>query len=92
MVDQETSRESKRTAQTSRGGGVNIDYQDLDAKFGATGEYRITFDANGKYRQIVKTDGDQTVQYFLLDLLCQQNAIHKKEGQIQLKGTVSRDF
>jgi hypothetical protein len=65
MVDQETSRESKRTAQTSRGGGVNIDYQDLDAKFGATGEYRITFDANGRYRQIVKTDGDQTVQYFL---------------------------
>ena len=40
-------------------------YADLDAKFGATGEYRITFDQNGRYRQIVKTDGDQTVQYFL---------------------------
>jgi hypothetical protein len=40
-------------------------YADLDAKFGETGEYRITFDQNGRYRQIVKTDGDQTVQYFL---------------------------
>lgn len=40
-------------------------YADLDAKFGETGEYRITFDQSGKYRQIVKTDGDQTVQYFL---------------------------
>jgi len=41
------------------------DYADLNRLFGATGPYQITFDQYGRYRQIVKKEGDQTVQYFL---------------------------
>ena len=41
------------------------DYEDLNRFFGPDGEYQITFDQNGRYRQLVKKEGDQTVQYFL---------------------------
>ena len=41
------------------------DYADLNRLFGPTGSYQRTFDQSGRYRQLVKTDGDQTVQYFL---------------------------
>jgi len=41
------------------------DYADLNRLFGATGPYQITFDQYGRYRQIVKKEGDQNVQYFL---------------------------
>ena len=41
------------------------DYADLNRLFGPTGPYQITFDQYGRYRQIVKKEGDQTVQYFL---------------------------
>jgi len=41
------------------------DYADLNKFFGADGDYQITFDQSGRYRQIVKRGGDQTVQYFL---------------------------
>jgi len=41
------------------------DYADLNKFFGADGDYQITFDQGGRYRQIVKRGGDQTVQYFL---------------------------
>lgn len=41
------------------------DYADLNRLFGPTGPYQRTFDQSGRYRQLVKTDGDQTVQYFL---------------------------
>lgn len=41
------------------------DYADLNKFFGADGDYQLTFDQSGKYRQIVKKGGDQTVQYFL---------------------------
>ena len=41
------------------------DYKDLETNFGPTGEYQITFDQSGRYRQLVKQVGDKTVQYFL---------------------------
>jgi hypothetical protein len=41
------------------------DYEDLNRFFGDEGEYKITFDQYNRYRQLVKKDGDQTVQYFL---------------------------
>jgi len=65
MADQETVRESRRNTQTSGSSGPSLDYQDLNRFFGPEGEYQITFDQNGKYRQLVKKEGDQTVQYFL---------------------------
>lgn len=41
------------------------DYADLNKFFGADGDYQITFDQSGRYRQIVKRGGEQTIQYFL---------------------------
>jgi len=41
------------------------DYADLNRLFGPAAPYQITFDQSGRYRQIVKKEGDQTVQYFL---------------------------
>jgi len=41
------------------------DYADLNKLFGPAAPYQITFDQSGRYRQIVKKEGDQTVQYFL---------------------------
>ena len=41
-------------------------YADLDAKFNETsGEYKITLDENGRYRQLVKSVDGQNIQYFL---------------------------
>lgn len=65
MADQETARESRRGTKTVPGAESSVDFQDLNAKFGDTGEYQLTFDSSGRYRQLVKTGGDQTVQYFL---------------------------
>lgn len=102
MADQETARESRRGTQTVPGAESSVDFQDLNAKFGDSGEYQLTFDSTGRYRQLVKTGGDQTVQYFLYvypdgknwDVLTpsQYVAQVKKDNSSNLEGLRKRLF
>jgi len=67
MLQQQGRRRSNMVEPTYQTGEQlqTKDYADLNRLFGDNGPYRITFDQSGKYRQIVKKEGDQTVQYFL---------------------------
>lgn len=67
MLQQRGRRRSNMVEPTYQTGAElqTKDYADLNRLFGPTGPYQITFDQYGRYRQIVKKEGDQTVQYFL---------------------------
>lgn len=67
MLQQRGRRRSNMVEPTYQTGAElqTKDYADLNKFFGPSGQYQITFDQYGRYRQIVKKEGDQTVQYFL---------------------------